>query len=74
MRAADSQAAEAGIPSSVLMEAAGQAVAEAARDRFPHARRVLVLCGKGNNGGDGYVAALHLTQEGRQVQVLEIGQ
>ncbi len=73
MRAADSQAAEAGIPSSVLMEAAGQAVAEAARDRFPHARRVLVLCGKGNNGGDGYVAALHLTQEGRQVQLLEIG-
>ncbi len=50
-----------------LMESAGAAVADAAEE-FPG--RVLVVCGKGNNGGDGLVAARLLHQRGRQVQLL----
>ncbi len=61
MRGADRRAIEGlGIPGSVLMENAGRAVADAVRARFPFARRPLFLCGKGNNGGDGFVAARRL--------------
>ena len=45
------------------MERAGSAVARVVSERFPHARRVVVLCGKGNNGGDGFVAARALGAE-----------
>jgi NAD(P)H-hydrate epimerase len=61
MRAADCRAIEEiGIQGAVLMENAGAAVARAVRERFPQARKPVVLCGKGNNGGDGLVAARHL--------------
>ena len=46
-----------GIPGIELMERAGRATYEAARSAWPNARRWLVLCGAGNNGGDGYVVA-----------------
>jgi len=46
-----------GIPGRVLMETAGRQVAQAVRLRFPATRRPLILCGGGNNGGDGYVVA-----------------
>lgn len=52
----------AGVPSLTLMENAGRQTAEALRREFPQARRISVLCGKGNNGGDGMVAARHLRQ------------
>ncbi|CAA9587393.1 MAG: NAD(P)H-hydrate epimerase / ADP-dependent (S)-NAD(P)H-hydrate dehydratase [uncultured Truepera sp.] len=70
MRAADAAATEAGIPLLLLMEVAGRAVAEAALRHFPDPD-VLVLCGGGNNGGDGYVAARHLLGQ-RRVEVLEL--
>ena len=54
------------IPSLALMESAGVRVVEAMARRFPDLprRRVLVLCGKGNNGGDGFVVARHLRAAG----------
>lgn len=59
------------VPSLTLMENAGRGVAEFIRGRFPSfaRRRVFVLCGKGNNGGDGFVAARHLLQMGAKPAV-----
>ena len=68
MGAADRAAAAYGWPGPALMEAAGRAVARAAMRQMPRGR-VLVLAGPGNNGGDGYVAARYLTQEGWPVRV-----
>lgn len=60
MQAIDRQTSERfGIPSLLLMENAGRAVAEAVFTFHP--RRVVLCCGSGNNGGDGLVAARHLT-------------
>ena len=52
-----------------LMRRAGAAVAELVLTRFPTAGRVEVLCGPGNNGGDGYVAAELLRQAGVNVAI-----
>jgi hydroxyethylthiazole kinase-like uncharacterized protein yjeF len=68
MAAADRAAIEAGTPGHVLMERAGQAVAEAAAVRFAPCR-TLVLAGPGNNGGDAYVAARALKAKGFDVRV-----
>ena len=59
-----------GITQDRLMENAGAAVAKAIRDRYEvEGKRVLVLCGKGNNGGDGFVVARSLFQSGARVAV-----
>jgi hydroxyethylthiazole kinase-like uncharacterized protein yjeF len=70
MRAADSWAiSDQGVPSLELMETAGEAVAEAVRDIAAEGR-IRVVCGKGNNAGDGLVAARHLDRVGYEVEVL----
>jgi len=61
MRRADRHAiSEAGIPGTLLMENAGSAVARFVAERHPHAGRIAVLCGRGMNGGDGFVVARQL--------------
>ena len=59
----------AGAPAHALMARAGLAVARLCLATAPHARRIWVACGPGNNGGDGLVAALHLAGLGLQVHV-----
>ena len=71
MRAAEQRAIAAGTSVEALMERAGAALAEAA---YCHAGKMpaLILCGPGNNGGDGYVAARHLVDRGVEVRVAAI--
>ena len=73
MKALDQLVIErAGVPSSVLMENAGRQVVHALADRFPNLRRqrVVIVAGKGNNGGDGLVAARALSERGVAIEVL----
>jgi len=77
MGEADHLAVEAGVPSLKLMENAGRAVADVAAKTaaelvHPNAR-ILVLCGPGNNGGDGFVAARCLRDRGFDVRVFLLG-
>lgn len=72
MRATDEASAQAGVPTRTLMENAGRAVAEAIVRRFPQ-QPTAVLCGPGNNGGDGWVAARALHEMGWPVWVETLG-
>lgn len=71
MRRIDRLATEQyGIPSILLMENAGRGIAELVLREYPDCKKVLVLCGKGNNGGDGFVAARHLFNHGLKVHII----
>jgi ADP-dependent NAD(P)H-hydrate dehydratase / NAD(P)H-hydrate epimerase len=75
MGTADRRTIDAGTPLEVLMERAGRAVAWEVRrvTGGAYGRHVLVVCGKGNNGGDGLVAARVLAHWGMRVHVFELG-
>lgn len=71
MRAIDRATTERfGVPSLMLMENAGAAVADYVLNHHAGARRIVAFCGKGNNGGDGFVAARRLHEKGNAVQVI----
>ena len=73
MAAAEQRAVDRGTSVQDLMESAGRALAEATY-RFAGGRPTLVLCGPGNNGGDGYVAACHLAERGVEVRVAALAE
>ena len=64
-----------GVPGVVLMENAGASCADLIKEILSHNPnpKVCVFCGKGNNGGDGYVIARHLINSGFEVKVLLCG-
>ena len=74
MSAADQRTVEGfGVPLETLMERAGRAVAAFCLQQYGSESRVVVLCGRGNNGGDGFVAARVLAQAGWFVRVVLLG-
>ncbi len=73
MSRADRLAIASGIPGLTLMENAGRAVADEAARMADEGTRIAVLCGPGNNGGDGFVAARLLRERGYQVAVALLG-
>ena len=73
MRAGEQRAIDGGTTVQTLMERAGAALAEAAY-RYAGKMPALVLCGPGNNGGDGYVAARHMVERGVKVRVAALSE
>src|SRR5438045_1612047 len=73
MRAAEQSAIDAGTSVEQLMERAGAGLAEAVLG-FAGPLEALILCGPGNNGGDGYVAARHLAARGVKVRVAALSE
>lgn len=73
LRAAEKEAADAlGLTLYELMQRAGEAAFQVARRAYPQSKHWLVLCGHGNNGGDGYVVARRALAEGIQVTLLAL--
>jgi NAD(P)H-hydrate epimerase len=74
MRAVEERAERLGVSRLLLMEAAGKAVADYIERKMGAAgKRVVVVAGAGNNGGDGFVAARHLAAYGARVKVFLVG-
>ncbi|MFP5356672.1 MAG: NAD(P)H-hydrate epimerase, partial [Gemmatimonadota bacterium] len=74
--ARDAAAIAAGVPSMQLMRRAGLGAARALLHHLApfHARRAVVCCGPGNNGGDGWIVAAALAEAGLSVHVREVGE
>lgn len=69
----DNNCEELGMDVLQLMENAGAATAKIVLEEFPSAKKIIICCGKGNNGGDGFVAARHLAAANRIVTLVIIG-
>jgi NAD(P)H-hydrate epimerase len=72
LREAERRAAARSGDDFTLMQRAGLAAWHCALAHWPQARRIVVACGPGNNGGDGYVLARHALEAGREVRVLRL--
>lgn len=72
MYAAEKALFDAGLPSFELMRLAGEGVADSVHAQYPEGA-IRVLCGRGGNGGDGFVAASRLVKLGRQVSIYLLG-
>lgn len=70
--ALDHRAIKAGVPGFTLMRRAGQAVLDVLREQYCEANELLVLCGAGNNAGDGYIVARLAQQQGMTVKVVSL--
>ena len=64
---------QGGIPSAELMERAGSGAFDVLRDQYPTSRRIVVVCGAGNNAGDGYVVARLACDENFAVSIVQVG-
>ncbi|MGN6513508.1 MAG: NAD(P)H-hydrate dehydratase [Lysobacteraceae bacterium] len=73
LRALERRATVAAGDGFALMRRAGEAAWRCALARWPRAQRIVVVCGPGNNGGDGYLLAAHAARAGRPVRVLQAG-
>ncbi len=73
VRALDQAAIASGMPGGALMARAGEAAYQRLRARWPEARRITLLCGAGNNGGDGYVLARLARADGLDVTLFQLG-
>ena len=73
VRALDAAAIASGIPGLELMQRAGREAWAMLVRRWPAARRLCVVCGPGNNGGDGYVVAAEALRLGRELVLIEVG-
>jgi ADP-dependent NAD(P)H-hydrate dehydratase / NAD(P)H-hydrate epimerase len=74
LRGIEARAAAALGDAFELMRRAGQAAWREVLEHWPQAQRIVVVCGPGNNGGDGYILARHALMSGRPVQVLRLPQ
>jgi len=72
LRALERRASQALGDDYELMRRAGQAAWRHVLEHWPQAQRIVVACGPGNNGGDGYVLAAHALAAGRDVRVLRL--
>ncbi|MFW6006753.1 MAG: NAD(P)H-hydrate dehydratase [Halanaerobiales bacterium] len=70
MKEMDKKTIENGYPEILLMEAAGRGVAQICSNQLKNNNRVLIFCGKGNNGGDGLVAARFLNRKSFEVEII----
>jgi len=70
----DQRAGDSGLDGDALMRRAGQCAFSVLQQRWPRAQRVVVVCGSGNNGGDGYVVAELAAQAGYSVTVVQLGE
>jgi len=73
LRALEQRATQALGDDFALMQRAGEAAWRELLARWPGAQRILVVCGPGNNGGDGYLLAAHARSSGRDVRILRLG-
>ncbi|WP_294946514.1 NAD(P)H-hydrate dehydratase [Sulfurivirga sp.] len=73
-RTLDRLAMEQGLPGVLLMKRAAFFAFEVLRRQFPHARKVVVVCGTGNNGGDGFALAQYAHLAGLEVHIMQLGQ